>query len=100
MSLPTEIHTPRLLLRRWRESDLEPFAALTSDPVVMRYFTSTLSREESDNLVKRTEAHFERHGFGMWAVEVPEAVPFIGFVGLWMPTFEAHFTPCVEIGWR
>lgn len=31
----------------------------------------------------------------------PEAVSgFIGFVGLAVPRFEAHFTPCVEVGWR
>jgi RimJ/RimL family protein N-acetyltransferase len=40
------------------------------------------------------------HGFGLWAIEVPEVAPFIGFAGLAVPQFRAHFTPCVEIGWR
>src|SRR5262249_43255676 len=64
------------------------------------HFPSTLSREESDVLVERVEATFEQHGFGPWAIEVPNVTPFIGFVGLSVPRFQAHFTPCVEIGWR
>lgn len=66
----------------------------------MRYFPTTLSRAESDAFAERIEAHFAEHGFGLWAVEAPGDVPFIGFVGLSVPRFEAPFTPCVEVGWR
>ena len=38
--------------------------------------------------------------FGAWAVEIPNVAPFAGFLGLTIPRLEAHFTPCVEIGWR
>jgi RimJ/RimL family protein N-acetyltransferase len=100
MNLPREIRTERLLLRRWTQSDCAPFAALNADPHVMEHFPSVLTRDESDVMVGRIEAHFEQHGFGMWAVEVPDRIPFIGFVGLAVPSFEAHFTPCVEVGWR
>ena len=51
-------------------------------------------------LVARIEAHFDRHGFGLWAVEIPDVAPFAGFIGLSIPGFDAPFTPCVEIGWR
>ena len=95
-----EIESERLLLRAWRESDLAPFAALNADPAVMEHFPSALSRAESDALVARITDHFASHGFGLWAVEVKGVVPFVGFVGLAIPRFEAHFTPCVEIGWR
>jgi RimJ/RimL family protein N-acetyltransferase len=95
-----EIVTPRLWLRRWRPEDLEPFAALNADPDVMEHFPSTLSREETAAAVGRVEEHFERHGFCFWAAEVPGRAPFIGFIGLAVPAFEASFTPCVEIGWR
>jgi len=44
--------------------------------------------------------HFDRHGFGLWAAEVIGGAPFIGFIGLAIPSFEAHFTPCVEVGYR
>jgi RimJ/RimL family protein N-acetyltransferase len=57
-------------------------------------------REESDALVDRIEAHFRCHGFGLCAVELRDDRSFVGFIGLAVPTFEAHFTPCVEIGWR
>jgi len=66
----------------------------------MEHFPDVLTRAESDAMVERIEAHFERYGFGLWAVEVRERRSFIGFVGLAVPSFEAHFTPCVEVGWR
>jgi RimJ/RimL family protein N-acetyltransferase len=98
--MPYEFRTERLFLRRWRPADRESFAALNADPLVMKYFLSTLSRQESDALAERAEAAFQQNGFGPWAVEVPHVAPFIGFVGLSIPHFKAHFTPCVEIGWR
>ena len=94
------ITTPRLLLRRWRDGDLDAFAALNADPEVMAFFPALLGRAESDALAARIREHFARHGFGLWAVEVPGVAEFVGFVGLSVPRFEAPFTPCVEIGWR
>ena len=99
-ALPPEIRTDRLLLRRWRNADCEPWAAMNADPRGMEFFPALLTREESDRRADRIEAHFEKHGFGLWAVEIPGVVPFAGFIGLCHPHFEAHFTPCVEIGWR
>jgi RimJ/RimL family protein N-acetyltransferase len=66
----------------------------------MEHFPSPLSTADSDALAVRIEGHFEQHGFGLWVVEIPGVTPFAGFVGLSVPRFEAHFTPCVEIGWR
>jgi ribosomal-protein-alanine N-acetyltransferase len=94
------LETARLRLRGWRESDLEPFAALNADPLVMEHFPDRLTRAESDAMVAYIGEHFARHGFGPWAVEAPGAADLIGFVGLSIPRFESHFTPCVEIGWR
>ncbi|MGA3293952.1 MAG: GNAT family N-acetyltransferase [Candidatus Acidiferrales bacterium] len=94
------LETQRLLLRRWRDADREPFARLNADSRVMQFMPACLSREESDHLVDRIEAHFEARGFGLFAVELPRKRTFIGFLGLSVPNFEAHFTPCVEIGWR
>lgn len=94
------LRTKRLLLRRWRAADRAPFAALNRDPRVIEFFPGPLSRERSDAMVDQLEQHFEQHGFGEWAVEIPGVAPFIGFVGLAVPGFDAHFTPGVEIGWR
>ena len=66
----------------------------------MEHLSRTLSRAESDAFVDRIEAEFDERGFGLWAVEVRDGAPFIGFVGLHAPGFDAHFTPAVEIGWR
>ncbi|MGF1538393.1 MAG: GNAT family N-acetyltransferase [Elainellaceae cyanobacterium] len=92
--------TPRLLLRRWQQSDLVPFARLNADPEVMRYFPYRLGRPASDAFVEHIEACFEQQGFGLWAVELREGGDFIGFVGLKQPNFDAHFMPSVEVGWR
>ena len=73
-------------------------AALNADPLVMEHFPAPLRPEESDDLVDRIEAGFEERGWGLWAVEVPGTTPFAGFVGLNPATFDASFTPAVEVG--
>lgn len=93
-----------------------PFAALNADPVVMEHFPATLTRAESDAFAARVRGEMAERGFGLWAVEVPGVAPFVGFTGLAVPRFEAHFTgkrsaqrgpspsgviqECVEVGWR
>ena len=66
----------------------------------MRYFPKLLTREESDALIENQGLLLELRGWGLWAVEVAGGAPFVGFVGLAEPQFDAHFTPCVEVGWR
>jgi RimJ/RimL family protein N-acetyltransferase len=97
---PTSLPTDRLLLRRWRPEDRAPFAELNADPEVMEHFPARLTRAESDAFVDRIGAGFAQHGFGLWAVEVQATGGFIGFTGLAVPSFDAPFTPAVEIGWR
>jgi len=96
----SEIRTKRLVLRRWRASDHEPYAALNADPVVMEHMFGLRSREQSDAHIASMEERWERLGFAQWAVEVPGVADCIGFVGLSSPAFDAHFTPAVEVGWR
>ena len=95
-----QIKTPRLILREWLDSDLAPFAEMNADPRVMEYFPATLSFTETQELVARFRRHFLEHGFGLFAVELKDSKEFIGFVGLSVPQFAAHFMPAVEIGWR
>jgi RimJ/RimL family protein N-acetyltransferase len=85
-------------LRQWRDSDLGPLSEMNADPEVMRFFLSPLSGDESRVLLGREREAIDRQGWGLWAVEVNGA--FAGFTGLSAPSFAAHFTPCVEIGWR
>jgi RimJ/RimL family protein N-acetyltransferase len=95
-----ELHTARLRLRAWRSEDLDPFAALNSDPRVMEHFPQLLSRQQSDLLAGRIVSDLRAQGWGLWAVEVAATRFFAGFVGLSRPSFRAHFTPAVEVGWR
>jgi RimJ/RimL family protein N-acetyltransferase len=85
-------------LRQWRDSDLEPFAAMNCDLEVMRYFPSPLSGEQSEAFLVRQRDLIAERGWGLWAVDVDGV--FAGFTGLAVPRFEAAFTPCVEAGWR
>ncbi len=121
--MQSALSTPRLLLRPWRDEDLEPFATMSADPRVMEHFPSVLSRQESDEVAARIRARFSERGWGLWALERREDGPlpschpersegsgrvavaadsgrFLGFTGLAVPTFESSFTPCVEVGWR
>ncbi|MGO9457124.1 MAG: GNAT family N-acetyltransferase [Acidimicrobiales bacterium] len=92
--------TDRLVLRPWRDEDLDPAAAMNGDPETMRYFPAPLDREQSDAFVRAMAQSFAWSGAGMWAVEAPGVSPCIGAVGLLHVGFDAHFTPAVEVGWR
>ena len=94
----TILTTDRLILRRWRESDRNPFARMNADSRVMEFFAKRLSQKESDSLVDKIEAHFAQHGFGLCAAELRQDGTFIGFIGMCFPDFKAPFG--VELGWR
>jgi RimJ/RimL family protein N-acetyltransferase len=94
------IRTERVVLRDWTDRDLAPFARLNADPRVMEHLPAVLTTSESDALADRIREELHARGFGAWAVEIPGVVDFAGFVGLSVPSFEAHFTPCVEVAWR
>lgn len=95
-----ELQTDRLLLRQWRDSDREPFAQMGASAEVMEHFPALMSRAQSDSFIDRISAHIEREGWGLWALESRETGEFLGFTGLSVPGFDAHFTPTVEVGWR
>jgi RimJ/RimL family protein N-acetyltransferase len=97
------VRTDRLLLRRWRPDDADPFAALNADPEVMRFIGGgrSLARAESDAVLRRFEEEWRERGFGLWAVE-EDAAPgaLLGFCGLTVPMFLPEVLPAVEVGWR
>ena len=88
------LHTARLLLRPWRDEDVAAFAELSADRAVMEYLVPLT------DWVARKRAHWEEHGFGQWVVEIPGEASFIGVVGLETVSYEAPFTPAVEVAWR
>lgn len=108
-TLPVELTTSRLLLRQWRDTDREPWAALGADPVVMEHFPSLLTSAASDEFLDRQRSLLAERGYGLWAVQLrdvaaPDPGHFLGFVGLAHPRFTAAFTtpkdPALEVGWR
>ena len=99
---PLQLETPRLTLRRWQESDREPFAQMNADPVVMHYFEAPMTREKSDEAIDRYLAAFDREGFSFFAVTLRDTGDFVGTIGLQtmrdvVPNLPQ---PAVEIGWR
>ncbi len=100
MNTAPNLQTKRLIMRHWKESDLAPFAKMNADAHVMNYFPSPLSKKESDAMAKRIEDELTNKKYGLWAVETKHDGTFIGFIGLHYHDFPAHFTPCIEIGWR
>jgi len=95
----TEIHTERLVLRRWQDRDLEPWAAMNADPEVRRHLGDVLTREQSDASVARFLTEFDERGYGWWAVEERTTGAFLGFAGLDLVDPELPFAG-VEVGWR
>src|SRR5262245_55916041 len=89
---------PRVTLRPWAECDIDAFTAMNADAEVMKFFPHPLTRDESLASFQRLKGNIEERGWGLWAVAIDHE--FAGLTGLAEPTFEAHFTPCVEIGWR
>lgn len=99
-TVPNELLTDRLRLRRWRSADYDAFAAMNADERVMEFMPSTLTRAESDALAARVDGYFDAFGYGLWAVERRADEAFLGWTGLSQPGWAAHFTPAVEVGWR
>lgn len=94
------LRTERLILRRWRDADIEPFAAMNADPIVMEYFPATLLQAESNALIERSERWFDDRGYGLWAIELAADRTFAGFTGLAPVDEDLPFAPAVELGWR
>jgi len=99
MSIP-ELRTARLRLRGWLERDRAPYRAMNADPEVMRHFPNPLDSAASDALLESLTPQWAEHEFGGWIIERLDDGAFLGVTGLSRPSFEAHFTPAVEVGWR
>lgn len=93
------LRTPRLLLREWRASDLEPFTAISADPEVMAMLPPLPNRASCEAWIERMRAHGDEHGFSYWAVDLPGQTDLIGAIGL-SCVRTLPFAPAVEIGWR
>jgi RimJ/RimL family protein N-acetyltransferase len=97
----TEIHTPRLLLRRWYDTDVAAMAEINADPQVMRWIGGGVrDADTTARNIERWEEEWDEEGFGLFAVELLASGELAGFTGLSVPTFLPEVLPAVEIGWR
>lgn len=97
---PVELRTPRVLLRQWKDADLDEWAEMNADAEVRKFFPKVLTVDEAAGEMSRIRSGIQQRGWGMWAIEIPNVHPFAGFVGLNVPGFEAPWMPAVEVGWR
>ncbi|MEO7530298.1 MAG: GNAT family N-acetyltransferase [Sediminibacterium sp.] len=100
MSPPIFIETERLYLRQWKPTDAATYIAMNHDQHVMEFFPATLTETQSLDHMNRMISQIDEKGYGLFAVETKADHSFIGFTGFSHPTFDAYFTPCIEIGWR
>ncbi|WP_232799695.1 GNAT family N-acetyltransferase [Motilimonas sp. E26] len=96
----TSLGTQRLILRQWQDEDYAPFAQMSADENVMRYFPNILTRADSDALADKAKGLIADNGWGFWAVELKETGEFIGFIGLHCQEDAIPNTPFIEVGWR
>lgn len=98
---PITLRTSRLLLRPWKDADIEPFVAMNGDARVCEFYpTDGFTRTESLAFIARTREEMTHYGFGLWAVEEKSSGQFIGYVGLKHLRMTHPLAPNVEIGWR
>ncbi|MFJ9346478.1 GNAT family N-acetyltransferase [Streptomyces sp. NPDC101237] len=98
----TEIHTPRLLLRRWTADDLPFMADINADPQVMRWVDdgSVYDLARTAEAIEEWEEEWDEEGFGLFAVELLGSGELAGFTGLSVPHFLPQVLPAVAISWR
>jgi RimJ/RimL family protein N-acetyltransferase len=94
------LETERLILREWRDSDSEPFHAMSNDPRVMATLGPLMSRSESDALIDRLKKRQADHGHTFWALERKEDGAFMGWCGIVLALNELPIRGKFEIGWR
>jgi RimJ/RimL family protein N-acetyltransferase len=96
-----DVRTDRLILRRWRESDLGALAAVFAKPDVWWFpFERGLTLEETRSFLERMLDEWNRRGWSLWAAVHRQDDRLIGFLGLSPPEFLPEVMPTVEVGWR
>lgn len=94
------IETTRLILRTWDDEDVDIYYSINQDPKVYEFTRGPLTLSQVKEFMAFMNAQFEKMGYTLWAAEEKTSGNLMGFIGLCPVTWESHFTPAVEIGWR
>ncbi len=91
------IETPRLILREISANDLENLAAIFTDPVVMRFYPSTYTYQQTQQHIERIITCYRENGFGLWGTIHKADNILIGRCGLIPQQVDGHQE--IEIGY-
>jgi RimJ/RimL family protein N-acetyltransferase len=91
------LETERLVLRKMDMSDVDDLMGIFSDPVAMRYYPATKSREEAEAWVRWTLDSYRDYDFGQWVAILKDSGEFAGQCGLTVQEVEGKKE--VEIGY-
>ncbi len=94
------LESNRIILRDWKDGDLEHFARINRDPMIMRFYPSPLDEAASTSLVKHFQQHIDKNGYGFFAAEDKETGKFMGFAGIAKVPSRVPCSPAIEIAWR
>lgn len=95
------IETERLLLRGWRDADVEPYMHALNTPAVRRHLGPLQSRDEVVAAVRRMQALEAERGFCFWIAERRSDGLLLGFCGLKLVNAAGtDLTGTHEIGWQ
>jgi RimJ/RimL family protein N-acetyltransferase len=97
MSAIPELRTERLLLRGFRDEDLDAWAPIAADPLAMEWVghPEGLDRAEAWRNMALITGHWALRGYGFWAVFRHDSGELVGRIGLWQP----EGWPALELGW-
>lgn len=94
------LETNRLILRVFEERDIDAMTLINQDPAVCEFLAGIGNYEKTVATIHRIIKQHHDHGFSLYAVELKSTGEMIGWCGLFVHSFQAHFMPAVEIGWR
>jgi RimJ/RimL family protein N-acetyltransferase len=91
------LQTERLLLRPFREEDLDEYSRICADAEVMRYIGDgrPLGRADAWRQMAFLLGHWQLRGFGIWAAHSRSSGALLGRIGLYQP----EGWPGLEVGW-
>ena len=99
MSACPTLETENLILRPFKDDDVDDYFGVLDSPEVRRWLhiPESLDRSDAWQQMAWFVGQWELRGTGHWALEEKKSGQFVGRAGLHRP--ERHDWPGVEVGW-